>query len=85
MQHTLTLYSPSGKEFKKSAPAATDLYLVHKDPGDPCDGIVNIQARFDLTPLTEHYENIFGKKDPIRLIIINPNQEEDPFELLYIP
>lgn len=41
----------------ESFPPQAFLYLVHRDPGDPCDGIVTRYLSYDLTALQDKSYN----------------------------
>ena len=51
--HAFTLHA--GPCFLESWPPQSEIYLVHDDPGDPCDAIVTEERVFDLTPLKKTY------------------------------
>ena len=65
--HYWQLYmSPSS--FFESFPVQANLYLYHYDD-DPCKAIVTTTVRYDISPITDLYFEMYGRHDPIILNI----------------
>jgi len=70
--HTFSLNT--GRCFLESYPVQSDIFLVHDDPGDPCDAVVEEDRVFDLTPLKEAYWDSYGGRgDPVLLRVYPPD------------
>ncbi|MCK4632261.1 MAG: hypothetical protein KAT79_03260 [candidate division Zixibacteria bacterium] len=65
--HYWQLYmSPSS--FFESFPVQANLYLYHYDD-DPCKALVTTTVRFDISPITDLYFEMYDREDPIILNI----------------
>jgi len=69
--HVFSLHA--GACVLESWPPQSDIYLVHDDPGDPCDAIVTEELVFDLVPLKKTYrEDLQGRSRTLVLNIYVP-------------
>jgi len=65
--HSFTLHT--GVCFLESWPPQSDIFLVHEDPGDPCDSVVTEAQVFDLAPLKVAY--LDGNGGRSRTLVLN--------------
>lgn len=63
--HPLLAYA--GRNFVETAPPQTWLRLSHDDRGELCDAWWEEWRRFDLTPLVEHYVQVYG--GPVEFVV----------------
>jgi hypothetical protein len=68
-EHVFNMYSTAG--FTKSIPPQTDVYFVHDDKDDPCDGILTETYNFDLEPIIDMYVSKYGLEEEIVLNVID--------------
>ena len=77
--HGFTLHA--GPCVLESWPPQSEIYLVHSDPGDPCDAVVTEERLFDLVPLKETYrEDLRGRSRTLVLNIYVPGSQ-----ISYVP
>lgn len=56
-EHEFQLLGAS--DFAESAPASVRIHLTHNANGDDCKGIVRVELQFGLSPLREHYREVY--------------------------
>lgn len=85
--HSFALYmSPAA--FLESFPVQAELYVWHDDHQDPCDGLVFDDKRsFDLRPIAELYQEMYGRMDPIQINVYQYFQDlqGDKLNAIYSP
>lgn len=65
-QHYFVMFM-TPPSFMESAPVQANLFLRHIDNNDVCDGFWQETEHFDLTPIAELYQSMYGRLDPIIL------------------
>jgi len=57
MEHGVSLLASDA--FMESYPPQVDCYILHEDPGDPCDAIMTDTEGFGLTALADLYKEMY--------------------------
>ncbi len=68
--------------FAESNPAQANLYIRHISNNDPCEAYITETLRFDLTPVADLYESMYGSRDSI-IINVYDYFEDEPGDFLY--
>jgi len=69
-EHEFKLYmSPAA--FMESYPVQAYLYPVHNAHSDLCDALIITHLKFDLRPIAQFYQQLYGRKDEIILHVFN--------------
>jgi len=76
--HSFTLHT--GRCFLESWPLQSEIFLIHEDPGDPCDSVVTEERVFDLTPLKEVYWEGHAGRDGTLLLRVHEPGNQEPYE-----
>ena len=82
-EHDFTLYMTGG--FMESNPVQVRLVLGHDDFDEPCDAAFERRLRFDLRPLREAYERVYGQPGPVRLRFRDLENHEYEFRYAWGP
>lgn len=86
-EHTFDLYMAPAV-FLESTPVQANLYLRHDADGDPCRAYLRRVPRFDLRPVAQLHQILYGTQDCILLNLFaqgTGGQLTHAARLLYIP
>lgn len=85
--HGFDLYmSPAA--FLESMPAQANIYLRHDQQGELCERYMTRSLRFDLLPMAQYYEVLYGQLDCMLLNLYHYNPDGPPIlksSILYHP
>ncbi|MBU0984663.1 MAG: hypothetical protein KKA42_12375 [candidate division Zixibacteria bacterium] len=71
VNHYFLLYM-SPAYIAQSTPAQVDLYLKHTSAEDPCDALITQTVHFDISPIKQYYQQLYGHIGDIRLVLHHP-------------
>jgi len=76
----MVLMSPPA--FAESNPVQANLYIRHISNNDPCEAYITETLQFNLSPVADLYESMYGSRDSI-IINVYDYFEDEPGEFLY--
>jgi len=74
-EHEFELFMSPGA-FLESNPVQANLFMRHNDKDDACDAYITTEVSFDLTPLAELYQQLYGRKGEIILNVFDYFQDQ---------
>lgn len=69
-------YLVAAASFMESAPVQARVRLFHDDNGDRCEALVTETVRFNLEPLKEQYEDMYGRASGVMLLNLDLEREK---------
>lgn len=81
--HAFPLYMSGG--FLESEPVQARLVLGHDDHGEACDAAFERTLYFDLRPIREAYERMYGHPGVVILRLIDPRGDEHQVRYVWGP
>lgn len=85
VEHGYTLYAQD--TFMESDPVQINCYISHDGMDDMCDAIISDTPCFDLSPIRELYEEMYGAEDTIIINLYGylVSEPGEPIQLVYNP
>ena len=74
-EHCFSLYM-SPASFLESSPVQANLYLRHNSNGDACEAFINKTVSFNLRPVAELYQSLYGSYDEIIINVFGYKSNE---------